>query len=196
MILRDAELLLSEGLAFPRRVKNNIATLFPEVSSAMNNSSAFEQLRTQLAEDVKRVRTSRSLSQETLALKADVDRTYVSQIERAIANPSIEVLSRLAATLNVTMKVILDQDDLPTSKSNPAAVKEAPRGVLAANLVRLRKERGWSQEELAFEAGLHRTFVGHVERQIRNISLDNIERLASALGSSVHQLLTPLPSDA
>jgi transcriptional regulator with XRE-family HTH domain len=65
------------------------------------------------------------------------------------------------------------------------------RAVLAQNLVLLRRKRGWSQEELAFEAGLHRTFVGHVERQVRNISLDNIERLARTLGVPVHVLLTP-----
>jgi transcriptional regulator with XRE-family HTH domain len=63
------------------------------------------------------------------------------------------------------------------------------RSVLAANLIRLRRERGWSQEELAFEAGLHRTFVAHVERQVRNISLDNIERLADALAVPLHRLL-------
>lgn len=55
------------------------------------------------------------------------------------------------------------------------------REVLADNLKRLRAERGWSQEELAYRAGLHRTFVAHVERGARNISLDNIERLALAL---------------
>ena len=65
------------------------------------------------------------------------------------------------------------------------------RAILARNLVLLRRKRGWSQEELAFQSGLHRTFVGHVERQIRNISLDNIERLARTLGVPVHVLLTP-----
>jgi transcriptional regulator with XRE-family HTH domain len=44
--------------------------------------------------------------------------------------------------------------------------------------------------KLAFESGLHRSFVGHVERQARNISLDNIERLARTLGVPVHVLLT------
>ena len=62
---------------------------------------------------------------------------------------------------------------------------------MAANLIRLRRERGWSQEGLAFEAGLHRTFVAHVERQVRNISLDNLERLAAALDVPVHVLLMP-----
>lgn len=65
------------------------------------------------------------------------------------------------------------------------------RELLATNIVRLRREKGWSQEDLALEAGLHRTFVAHVERQARNISLDNIERLANALQVSIHMLLLP-----
>lgn len=66
------------------------------------------------------------------------------------------------------------------------------RALVAANLVALRRSKGWSQETLAFEAGLHRTFVAHVERQARNIALDNLERLATALGVEVYQLLVPL----
>jgi len=46
-----------------------------------------------------------------------------------------------------------------------------------------------SQEELAFEAGLHRNYVGSVERGERNISLENIYRLAKALGCSSKELL-------
>ena len=66
---------------------------------------------------------------------------------------------------------------------------ESARALLALNVLRLRNQRGWSQETLAFEAGLHRTFIAHVERQARNISLDNIERLATALGVEVAELL-------
>lgn len=46
---------------------------------------------------------------------------------------------------------------------------------------RERKLRGLSQEDLAFEADLHRTYVGSVERGERNISLLNIHRIAKAL---------------
>jgi len=63
--------------------------------------------------------------------------------------------------------------------------------LVAANLVALRRSRGWTQEALALEAGLHRTFVAHVERQARNIALDNLERLANALGVDVYKLLVP-----
>ena len=58
----------------------------------------------------------------------------------------------------------------------------------------MRRARGWSQESLAFEAGLDRTFVAHVEREARNISLDNVEKLAKALQVNSYQLLLPLDS--
>ena len=55
----------------------------------------------------------------------------------------------------------------------------------------LRNDRGWSQEELADRAGLHRTYIGSVERGEENLSLVNIERLAATLGVSVAELFSP-----
>ena len=51
-----------------------------------------------------------------------------------------------------------------------------------------RAQAGWSQEELAERAGLHRTYVSGVERGLRNISIDNIDRIASALGIPISTL--------
>lgn len=62
------------------------------------------------------------------------------------------------------------------------------RDVLAANMRALREERGWSQEYLAFECELHRTFIGHCERGVRNISLDNIEKIARAFNVPIADL--------
>ena len=51
-----------------------------------------------------------------------------------------------------------------------------------------RKELGISQEELAYRAGVHRTYIGMIERAERNITLSNIKRLADALGVEVKEL--------
>ena len=51
----------------------------------------------------------------------------------------------------------------------------------ASNVKRYRKERGYSQEYLAELAGLHRTYISALEREKRNISMGNIERISEAL---------------
>jgi transcriptional regulator with XRE-family HTH domain len=62
---------------------------------------------------------------------------------------------------------------------------------VGANLRRLRKGRGLSQEALAAEAGLDRTYVSSCERGRRNVSVDNICKLAAALGRDVRELFDP-----
>lgn len=63
------------------------------------------------------------------------------------------------------------------------------RLILAHNLRAMRQTRGISQEKLAELAGLHRTYVSSVERGERNISIDNIERLANALSTTPPELV-------
>lgn len=52
----------------------------------------------------------------------------------------------------------------------------------------LRKERGLSQEQLAFKADLHRTYIGMIERAEKNITLINIEKIAIALETNINKL--------
>jgi transcriptional regulator with XRE-family HTH domain len=66
---------------------------------------------------------------------------------------------------------------------------QTARKIFARKLKAFRVLKGLSQEELADIAGLHRTYVGSVERGERNISIDNMERLASALGIKIKDLL-------
>jgi transcriptional regulator with XRE-family HTH domain len=67
------------------------------------------------------------------------------------------------------------------------------RKVFASRLRQIRQLKGLSQEELADMSGLHRTYVGSVERSERNISIDNIERLAKALEVDIVELLKEEP---
>jgi len=59
------------------------------------------------------------------------------------------------------------------------------------NVRLLRVAHGWSQEALALNAGLDRTFVGAIERAERNITLASAEKIANAFGMTVADLLTP-----
>ena len=65
------------------------------------------------------------------------------------------------------------------------------REIFARNLRRARLLRGLSQEELGFESGLHRNYIGEVERGYRNISVDNMDLLAKALGLPLRDLVDP-----
>lgn len=69
--------------------------------------NAYESLLNQLAANVREQRKAVGLSQEDLALEADVDRTYVSQIERAVCNPSLLVLHKLAGVLKTSVEALL-----------------------------------------------------------------------------------------
>lgn len=77
------------------------------------------------------------------------------------------------------------------TQATPSPTPDSARSVLAQNIVFLRTSMAWSQERLGFETGLHRTFIAHVERQARNISLDNLEKIANALGVEAYVLLVP-----
>ncbi len=63
------------------------------------------------------------------------------------------------------------------------------RQVLAKKVRLYRQARGLTQEELAHKAKLHRTYLGMIERSERNLSVDNIEKIAKALEVEPHLLL-------
>lgn len=63
----------------------------------------YEQVRKLLAANIKKHRLLLGLSQESLAFDAQLDRTYISQLERAKANPSLLVLCKLASILRVDL---------------------------------------------------------------------------------------------
>ena len=68
---------------------------------------------------------------------------------------------------------------------------ESARDRVARHMRALRADQGISQEALAAKVELHRTYIGSIERSERNASLDNIERIAHALGVDIYDLLSP-----
>lgn len=60
---------------------------------------------------------------------------------------------------------------------------------VGARVRELREAKGWSQEQLGFKSGLHRNYVGGIERGERNVGIENLARLAKALGVSPRDLV-------
>lgn len=79
---------------------------------------------------------------------------------------------------------------LPKKKKPRLAV--SARELVAYNLRRVRLERGWQQELLSYEAGLHRTMVGYIENAKKNVTVDTLEALAGALKIEMHELFLPM----
>lgn len=69
------------------------------------------------------------------------------------------------------------------------------RGRLAKRIRQLRLKRGWSQEQLAAEANIHKNYLGGIERAERNPSLRHIARIADALGVTILDLFELLKSE-
>ncbi len=62
--------------------------------------------------------------------------------------------------------------------------------LFGSNVQKIRKELNLSQEQLAEKAGLHRTYIGMIERAEKNITLCNMEKIANALNMEITELLT------
>jgi transcriptional regulator with XRE-family HTH domain len=63
------------------------------------------------------------------------------------------------------------------------------RAIVGKNVRQLRKDKGWTQEQLAFEARLDLTYIGGIERGRRNPSILVLARIADALGADISELI-------
>lgn len=63
-------------------------------------------------------------------------------------------------------------------------MSKATRNKLGKNIRNLRREEGWSQEGLADKVGLHRTYIGAIERGEQNVTIDTLAKIAKALNVS------------
>jgi transcriptional regulator with XRE-family HTH domain len=71
-------------------------------------------------------------------------------------------------------------------------VRRNPKEVVGLNIRRIRTQAGLSQEELAYRAKLHRTYISSIERGERNVSVENIFAIAEALKVPPGDLLDPI----
>lgn len=82
----------------------------------------------------------------------------------------------------------MEQKETQASKNKPCSPELLD--TLAQNVYRYRKAKGLSQEKLADNAGMHRTFISMIERRGRNVTLGVVEALANELDVDVPTLLT------
>lgn len=67
--------------------------------------------------------------------------------------------------------------------------KSAIHKTIAKNIARIRKEKGITQEALAYQAGLNRAYIGYIERGERKPTLETIEKIAQALKVRVKEII-------
>lgn len=77
-----------------------------------------------VAWNIRRIRVAKGLSQEALAVDAEIDRTYVSKLERAKENPSVDVLARIAVACGVEITELFTR---PRAGERPPAILKKGR---------------------------------------------------------------------
>lgn len=89
-----------------------------------------------------------------------------------------------------TWLCVLVFNTLPTMQTSESSITlEAIRNTIATNIKRYRAERGVAQEKLALIAGVDRTMVSKIERELTNPSIETLLKLANVLGVTVSALL-------
>ena len=74
-----------------------------------------------------------------------------------------------------------------------AKVRNSDLAALGERIRRARKERGWNQEEFAYECGLDRSYMGGIERGERNVTFETLCTIAEGLGMNLSDLLADFP---
>jgi len=162
-------------------------------------------------------RQQRHLSQQALAARTGIRRSYIGQIERGLRNVSVLALLRLAQALEMSAAALLARldthaarapsvpcDPLTSTARRDAAgtaddtpsLKPSDRAtllhLLGATLRQYRQHQGLSQPTLAARTGLSPTYIYQIEQGKRNLSVLSLLRIADVLGLSVAHLLAPL----
>jgi prepilin-type processing-associated H-X9-DG protein len=122
----------------------------------------------------------------------------MSKQPRGLANDqsSLSTRKRWRAPTKPEHQKFIEEDAMALHHNGilPLMQRQNSVEIVAVNCRRLRKERGWSQEEFAAKCGLHRTYVGAIERAEENLTLRTLDKLAIALSVNPAALLKLDPS--
>ena len=86
---------------------NSLWSFSPNRFKVLGMKVTLPTLKLALSSNIKRIRKEQGISQEKLALKADIDRSYMSEVERCLANPSIEALLKIGNALDASPSELL-----------------------------------------------------------------------------------------
>ncbi|HHX51464.1 MAG TPA: helix-turn-helix domain-containing protein [Clostridia bacterium] len=120
-----------------------------------------------LGEKVRLLREQKRINLSNFAEKANISVSYLSEIERGNVYPALHTLKKIAEALEVSVSSLVGKG-----------------GLLGNKLRMAREEQGLTQGELAQEAGVSAGLIGQIEQGKVQPSLQTIERIADALGTS------------
>ncbi len=166
---------------------------------------------------LRQYRQHRRLSQQALAARTGIRRSYIGEIERGLRNVSVLALLRMGHALDIppdwllvqidphaTLAPPITSDPLPSRGTQEPGVTHADTSSLqsgdpatllpwlGATIRQYRKHQGLTHKTLAARTGLSPTYIGEIELGHRNLSVLSLIRIADALGLAVAHLLTPL----
>lgn len=169
--------------------------------SASWDPQLFDEQISALGERVREMRTARGWSQQDLGEMTGIGRTNVSRIEGGKKNITLEVLRRLAVSLQVHWADLLDDraTGSPSTEGTPVPFQRqlinfGTRAYQARAIQRL------SQQALADRTGIGRSAISWIEDGTQNVTLETLSRLAAGLGVHWADLLDdrqtnpPLPA--
>jgi len=141
--------------------------------------------RSHLAKQIKKWRKLCNISQETLAARSNIDRTYVSKLERAITNPSVETLVKLASSLGTFTSELIDNPIPNPQKSPNFCIMQLQMGY---RIKLLRIAAGMSKETLALKTSVEFCYISQLEQGNVNPSLLMLTKISEELGTTVSEL--------
>ena len=153
----------------------------------------------QIGAAVRMLRARRGVSREQLAAEAAVDAQMIKRLESGRGNPTLPVLSRLAAALVVSVSMMLGGAEAAEAASVEMEVREAESEAFGADVVgetiaSLRKQRQISQRSLASRLDLQAGTLRKYEAGASDARLQLIEPMAEALGVTVTQFIREIES--